>query len=351
MKLMKKEFGDLQNRLDQFSQQFDEVKRKIDWSAVQVTFYQYEQKIRSMTEILKRVENVNENNLEEFKTVFMRNYENNFFGAPHMLATAIINKETVFSTNLIEAARHYTENHRYYVQDFMVGLTQLIMEGMQIEASYIQLKYGSKEFLDYMQSFWDTKLGTLKEVMEQADRGIQEMWYQQLHVDVESFAQKNVQMTNQQFSSSLYYYLRDKYRWREWFVITYNPISGWNDHATSSCESRHQLRVAGRNILATSVEIGRSTWGQGVRDNELRDIQSKEGNSFRGNDFALQLLQRFGHTECSHIKAIAVIAWGAGVWYIGNSNHVAYSKVCIKHCPDPACWFPKYPCYNVFKFG
>jgi len=259
------------------------------------------------------------------------------------------------AANLIEAAKHYTENHRYYVQDFMVGLTQLIMEGMQIEASYTQLKYGQdadgKEFLDYMQSFWDKKMGTLKEVMEQADKGIQEMWYEQLHVDVANYAQRHAQLSNQVFSGNLYNYLRDKYRWREWFVITYNPLSGWNDHAISACESKHQLRVSGRNILATSVEIGKSTWNQGVRDREVNDIRSKEGNSFRGGDFALQLLQRFGHTDCNHIKAAAVIAWGANVWFIGNENHVAYSKVCIKHCPDPACWFPKHPCYNVFKFG
>jgi len=348
--LIKRAFENLLNNLEHFPPEFDEVIRRIDWGVVQSAFQQNEFRIRSMTQTLRRMISSNQNEAQEFKNRFIREYENSV-GSHERLVAEIIAQGNGLNSNIIEHAKRYTENHRHDVQDFMVGLLKLILQGIQIEASYNQLKYGNQELLQYMQSFWNNRMVTVRDVMQRADSSLQNGWYAQFNIDVENYANRNQHMNNPDFAANLYTYLRDKYRWREWFVIAYNPVSGWDAHATIACESKHQLRIAGRNIFASSIEIGRSAWNQDVIQRELNDIRSVQGRSYRGGDFARQILDQFGPLKCEQTRAIGVIQWGAGSSFIANSNHATWAGICVRHCPDPACWFPRNLCYLIFKTG
>ena len=135
---MKEMLATIENRFDQVDQKFDEVKRLIDWSKVQIQLSSHESTIKTLSHALENMYTASELAQDDYKDRFIRLYESMWADDPLVLYN-YIDSTGVFHGNLLDEARAYTENHRGKVQQFMIGLTDLVLRGVSVELSYHQL--------------------------------------------------------------------------------------------------------------------------------------------------------------------------------------------------------------------
>lgn len=59
--------------------------------------------------------------------------------------------------------------------------------------------------------------------------------------------------SNEDLSNVLYSELTLKYPSRDWMVLVYNPVAGWEYHCVSACGGGYFFRLHGHNVVIASV--------------------------------------------------------------------------------------------------
>ena len=139
IEFMKEMLAKIENRFDKVDQKFDEVKRLIDWSKVQIQLSSHESTIKTLSHALENMYKASGVTQDDHRDRFIRLYESMWADDPLVIYNHI-DSTGVFHGNLLDEARAYTENHRGKVQQFMIGLTDLVLRGVSVELSYHQLK-------------------------------------------------------------------------------------------------------------------------------------------------------------------------------------------------------------------
>ena len=91
------------------------------------------------------------------------------------------------------------------------------------------------------------------------------------YTDIPKYLRNNIHKSNSDFARGLGIYLRDKFHWRDWLVVSYNPVAGWDKHTVGGVDTWHWFRTHGRNLVVASVPenqsyspgIDKSQWCQG----------------------------------------------------------------------------------------
>ena len=347
MALMKKEFGKLNNRLDYWATEFLDVKRKIDWSSVKMSYGDYERSIKTVHRDLQLIVNSPKGMIENQKSIFIRKYESTFSNAADSLYFGMINTDMIFSENLFRASQKFTEYSRKDVQDFMTGLFQLLVQGIQVEATYVQLKYNNTKASDFLKDVWQKKLVVLKEKMSQIDEDTKNMFTKQYQTDTDNLLKKYNGLSNQAFSQKALEFFPKKYYWRDWFTVTYNDVSGFDNHAVSECSGTHRFRSYGRNFLISSRDKDTYRFSdQRKQVQNIMDNYSARPIVHHNRDGALRVvedLRRLSGDTCINVYQVSAVQWGGGVWYWHHGGVLVYKKLCVlAH---------GYRCYNTFLFG
>jgi hypothetical protein len=344
MKQLKIEFERLNNRLDQWTEEFSEIKRMIDWNAIQISFGKHERSIRTMADHLTALINSPEVIRDTQRDVFFSKYESSFLNTAEKLYNAMVNTDMIFSENLFRASQVYSEYHRTKVQHFMMGNFQLLLKAVEIQASYIQLRYNSTNATEFTKNLWEKKFIVLRDRMQEIDSDTSNRWKAQSEKDLDSLLAKHFALSNQQFEQVAFNEIAGKYDWRQWSIVTYKDIGGWDNHAALHCSDTGTVRFRshGRNVQMASVEPDSDN---DVTAKNLRtavavlDHFERHGVARRGrSDYAKLLMDtiyEFLGSNCNTAKYIGVVAWGANVWYMQNGAHLAYRKICVQgtgHC-------------------
>ena len=186
------------------------------------------------------------------KNIFVQKY-----ASSDKLATSNIwqgmMREGVFSTNIPTEAMKYFDNDRKRVQKVMKGTINLILQGVKVELAYEKAKgndgnYAAKERM------WKDRITRLVEKSKKYDEQVRDKYRDQLEIDTVKKLKEWRDEGHQDFANSLYYFLEEKYDWRTWFVISYNVISGPNNHWGHQCYGYGSFRKYNRNLRVASFD-------------------------------------------------------------------------------------------------
>ena len=330
MKFMKQKFEEVNNKLDIITSEFQEVKNAIDWSTVVVSYGAYERKIRAAESNLNRIYEVQGQARESEQRNFINQYESDFDNSLEKLYDAIMNNDHVFSKNIIEAAVKQTKNHKTKVEQFCLGLIQLLIQGIKVKVSY----YGLKEWpTEHVTKDWETKMNTLKDRLERVSNDVKGRYHAQLKTDADDIILRYHSLGNQGLMQKLYEFVEEKYDWRYWFVAVYDDMHGYDDHTISLCGGYSLLHQKKKNIIISSQDkVYSSRFKQSDASNLLQGVeQDIDRCSMRDPDErARALVNNAGNKAgngCVPYALRMAVRTGKGLWYISWSNHRAYRKI------------------------
>ncbi|CAH1801664.1 unnamed protein product [Owenia fusiformis] len=202
---------------------------------------------------------------------------------------------------------------------------RLLLQAVKIELAYYNVK-GFETIAQQRRREWETRIRTVKSNFEQFDRTVRDRYHAQSRVDIKKYAAENYGMSHEVFSRGLYGMLNEKYYWRVWFVVVYNPIYGYEKHTVSVCGGHILFRQDGRNIVVASKDRNASAMDlQRARTNLNNAFYytyglGSFGMLYRGG-FARRHYNRIDKTgACS----VAVIRTDSNVSYRGDPNRIMH---------------------------
>ena len=252
---MKEMMKQIDARFDQMDSRFNDIERLIDWSVVQVNFGQVEQKILAMSEEYEHIYEVPPEATANRKTIFLDAYDSDYQNSGYKLYHAIVEPSGKFQEKLGVSVMRFTENDRKRTQIFLLGTLQLLLQAAKIEIVYLQAKQFTHN-AEFRKNEWETRLEEVKNEFETIDGEIVKMYHSQSGKDIDKYAADNSRMSNKDFANGLKNMLKDKYYWRIWLVVIYNPISGSDNHYVRKHGGFEKYRRNGRNIVVASKDSG-----------------------------------------------------------------------------------------------
>ena len=250
---MKEMMTQIDARFDQMDSRFNDIERLIDWSVVQVNFGQIEQKILAMSEEYEHIYEVPPEATANRKTIFLDAYDSDYQNSGYKLYHAIVEPSGKFQEKLGVSVMRFTENDRKRTQVFLLGTMQLLLQAAKIEIVYLQAKQFTHN-AEFTKNEWETRLERVKNEFETIDEAVVNLYLSQSGKDIDKYATDNSRMSNTDFANGLKNMLKDKYYWRNWLVVIYNPISGSDNHHVRQHGGHLKFRQNGRNIVVASKD-------------------------------------------------------------------------------------------------
>ncbi|PAA85761.1 hypothetical protein BOX15_Mlig002390g1 [Macrostomum lignano] len=343
LKFARQAFAEINSKLESFTNEFREVKELIDWSAIQVSYGTYERSIRAMKTQLQLLIEAPSSSTEDLRKQFVMKYESDFQNAAEKIYDGIVNGDMIFTRNLLEASAKYTSNHRKQVQMFGLGLTQLLLQAVEIQMAYYDLKYSNQETTDYIKRVWDNRLMAVKAKMSDFDDTLVSRWVTQVPIDAERLVQDFKNMPNNELALKLHTRLTEKFYWRVFGIAVYKDISGADKHAYSYCQGYKKLAYAGKNVVLSSVDKEKSSFDK-LRANELlKSLKPTEKDA----SHILALLNRADGDltgTCRHSQMKLVTVENSALQLAIFNSHAVMEKICVSS-------FWGTTCYNSLIFG
>lgn len=350
---LKSGFIDLNYRLDTFSVDFEDVKNKIDWSAMQMSYEKYETIVRIFTEQQAELLKANSTEILQLrKADFIWRFEHNFDMAAEVLFNAMTN-ETSFTGNVFEAAGRYADRHPELTFRFMQGCTQLLMQAMLLKGTYIHLKYNNTSADKYYQSLATELMQSVAVSAKSVYYKLQTQFQTQIPMDVKRFAVSNRGMSHKRFSNLLFQYLKNKYLNRYWLAVSYSDeLKSTDDHAVNVCGGV-TVRIAGRNVVVASQDKAfadrESGWSKSWALQTLKSVERFK----KYRDPAKALLEKVSsyNKGCQPAAAIVVLKLDSDNWYATHSDRNVNMTKEVFYCHLWVCMVEITRYYKVILFG
>ncbi|XP_052075248.1 uncharacterized protein LOC127712689 [Mytilus californianus] len=250
---MKQMMKYIDSRFDQMDKRFDTIEQMIKWNVVQVNFGQIEQRIKAMAREYRYLYIVPTVAAENRKKIYISNYESDYQNSGTKLYQSILNKQGTFQEDLGTSVLRYTDSDRTKTQLFLRGVMQLLLQAIKIELAYL-FSYKYDHNANFMKSQWINRTEEVREKFKDIDDQCIKVYFAKSKKDIDEYSAKNYGKPNSQFATELFNLLSGKYFWRDWIVVTYNPIKGQTKHMMSVKGGHMLLWKHGRNLLVTSVD-------------------------------------------------------------------------------------------------
>ena len=331
---MKDMMKDIDTRFDRLDSRFDEIGRKIDWIGEEVTFSQLEMNILTMALEYELVYEVSSEHTADQKAHFVRRYDNDYDSSGSKLYQACVGS-FIFSENLGKAVMSKTNNDRKETNIYLLGTMQLLLQAAKIEIAYLKARDSSTEHLT---SVWEQRILEVKNKFDEVDRDVALMYKDQSGIDIDDYAAEKSDLSNEDFSAGLYDILSGKFYWKDWFVVIYNPIWGWDKHTVSTQDGHIKFRQNGRNIVVSCTDKSSPILDLNAARTSLEACNNNPRCSlFPYPDFKcvsdhISYYDRcYDDVEAKHIfrdiqkpvgeKGMGVIKLGSDVWYRYDDDH------------------------------
>lgn len=331
LRYMRRMLSTIENRFDRIEVRLTAIARQIDWSRTRTQLYPYERRILSLQTELQRLYNSRSNeDFSFYNHSFVREYENDYQQSTQLLYEHIVSANFVFSDNILEAAIEGTNYDRRGVQEFMLGLTRLILLGSQIELTYYKLKLPSS--LWRLKQEWMNKFQNMRRAMIEADEEIVSKFKDVSTNDARSIIRNNKGKSNWRVAELVYAHLTDKFYWRNWLVVVYDAVRGNDDHQIYYCGGYHAFRFNDYNFMLVST---RKSTLDGISFHLADTILAAPdvcsyvqygafwgGGSVRSCNGAKTVLESIEHNmDCENFSALAVIKQSANPAVEADYHH------------------------------
>ena len=182
---------------------------------------------------------------------FIRVYENFYDEAGSRLYYAIVSPG-VRATKLLETMMECIEYDRKKMATVMDGLIALLIKAAYIDICYERFNsHGQYEALKH--GNWYQYFRSTKEAMTKADEELVSSWRKRYAKEADDLARKYNGRSHQDFANNVFKLFQDKYYWRNWFVLSYDAVGGWDKHTVGGADTHHKFRFYGRNFFVGST--------------------------------------------------------------------------------------------------
>lgn len=331
---MKRMMKAIDRRLDLFDYQFDRIVRLITWSVIQVNFGQIEQKIKAMSLELEDLYNVPPSAVKNRKLIFIKKYDSDYQNSGLKLYLFIVQKYSTFQKNLGIAVMHFTKNDRRKTQIFLLGVMQLLLQAAKLELAYLSVhKYYSNA--EYMKVRWTNRIQEVRQKFEHIDNQCKNEYHSESGKDIDEYSLGNRGKTNQSFATELWKLLCSKYYWRDWVVVVYDPIWGYDHHTVRVSGGHIKFRKDGRNILVASVDKRHPVMNVGRAEQQMKKVSMTylyraKGWLTRARHKRHSARHIFNSLDKTGASLVSVIRCNAHVGFITYTTRFR----AVSRCPD-----------------
>lgn len=350
----------ISRRFDQVDSQFNDVKKLINWSAVQVSYGMLESNIHIASGQFNRIFQVPESGVNEQRKLFITSYQSGYRDSGTKLFTAFMQDQGVISQGLLRPAMEYTRKDRRKMRTFMLGILKLLLMAAKVEIAYLgAIDYNA--VVPFYIHDWEIRIEQVKEKMIKTDIDLKNAYFAQSNSDIDRFSQNNtnLRLSNQDFSRNLYEELSTKYYWRDWLVVASTHTEGRHDAHSKVCNGFIKSVYRTKDLVIDSVEHDKANFNtmevhglcaslkqtcqnkayyqECPQYNRPRGSKSKRCGDYVYPSDAIVIFNWFNSavTSCQTYSSVGIIGTGKNpVYYAGpvNSTSSRLSLSVIGNC-------------------
>lgn len=332
---IKKLYQEMSERFSSVDIKLRDLASQITWTTTEIQFGLVEQNINSNFEQLQHIYNLPLTIKDIEKKRFMASFKSTCLNCASNLFRGIIGTDTIFTGSILKKAITAFKYDRRKSQNFMIGTLQLLTKAVSAELMYDRFEYGENYF-QFRQVEWTARIRNVTDLMQSVDQEVVSKWYDQASIDIDDLSVKHNGLSNHNVSFILYNFLQEKYNWRDWLVIVYNPIWGLKTHINHVYDGYRKYGVHGRNVAIATVDKSKPA----INMKESAEIIMKTSNSACSRlDANIVYNQIDVKTRtCSLYGSVGVISSHADVWFQGFSERLIHTPL-------------RYGKYTVYVFG
>ncbi|KAK3094525.1 hypothetical protein FSP39_002862 [Pinctada imbricata] len=256
LQLMLREFARINAKFDQVFSKIDELETVIIEKAIKSQYGKYQSKISALSHLLNNFLNVSSNGAsdgtrESRKNKFLEEYNKSDTTATLELWQGMMSQR-VLRDYIPESVAKYTSNHRLQTQNILKRVLNSIIQGVNVMMYRYQMIGDNGTYID-QKSLWDERIQQLVSEMIKFDRKVADRYGKQSEKDTDVILANMFGASNKDVADVLYPFLSQKYDWRNWLVVVYDPLYGGDKHYVRFCGGFHRFRTHGRNTVVASI--------------------------------------------------------------------------------------------------
>ena len=331
LQYMKREFAKVEANFGKMFNRLDRVENLIMEKGLKAQYAADEKQILHLWNELQNMRtSQGKRQIDTHKRSFLREYKSQqpLFNLWHGMAGSGILSDQIPST-----AMKYLDYDRKKVQILMKGVFSLILKGVEIELAYYMLK-GDNHTYNARLSAWEQNVIKVVDKMLNYDQKVANEWKDQSGKDLDSKLAQWDGWSQSGFADNLRKFLKDKYYWRDWFVIAYDPIKGSDVHWVKWCGGHHRFRSHGRNVVVASVDENKSYPDLATIRSDLGAVSTKtchrgawasppSCNHHRAKDIYNSLPYKY-NSGCTYAAVGVILRKKTSFWGKVSYNQIAY---------------------------
>jgi len=281
-----------------------------------------------MSKELQFIYEISKSGVKNRKTIYVNHYNSDYQNSGLKLYQAVIHNQGTFQENLGTSIMRYTKNDRKLTQGFLLGIMKLLLQAAKIELAYLQVQ-GYDKNVKFMRGKCEKRIKAVKSNFKSIDTSVKEKYHVQAGIDTTDIAVKKKKLSNKRFAKALFKMLAKKYYWRDWIVLVYNEIWGWENHCVSACGGHIKFRTQGRNIVIASRDRNHSVMDLKRAEKDMKKVAMtyRTGNWLSGYYTKRRRAKDiYNSLNRSGACNVAVIKWGSGLHYYSHSRRFKYVK-------------------------
>ena len=343
-KYVTEEFAKIDKNFDKVFKQIQGVKNIIAKTALQNQYDTYEHAILFQSVKLQDLLQASSQTYYDRKRDFVDAHKKTLDQPLSLLYRFMMTRGT-FSNNIPAIAMQYTRNNRKEVQKLLTGVLWLIIQGVKIRLSYIKVTHYSDHMFNEEKTKWINQTKQVIHRIREVDLEVKAKWKDQFKEESLAIVKSESTKSNEQIRDEVFKHLTQKYDWRQWFVVVYNPITGSKNHKNVICTETgfQEVQFHGKDVVVASNEehpaytnVQKISWDMKFRND--KDYR-RGGNFMYGSPYPIdmaahkvyksipQYIKNYaGKCSRSGYRAVGIIRKDANPAFKATSNQLALAN-------------------------
>ncbi len=159
--------------------------------------------------------------------------------------------------NEVWAAYETYVNHDYRrVEYFMRLCVQMLLQASSVEMSFLTLNNEPPAAVQYEASIWCDRIKSVRDKMSEVEERVKSTWNDLSMQSVRKYLIDNKGKGNKEFAEGLRDELKERFFWRRWLIISFDPVRGIAKH--ESAGDRNSIifsNTEGRGLFVGSTDV------------------------------------------------------------------------------------------------
>ncbi|KAK3083426.1 hypothetical protein FSP39_022313 [Pinctada imbricata] len=256
LQLMLREFARINAKFDQVFAKIDNLEKVIIEKAVKSQYGIYQSEISALSHLLNDYLNISSTGAsndtkESRKNKFLEEYDKSDSSATLKLWQGMT-RQRVLMDYIPDSVARFTKNHRLLTQNILKRILNTIIQGVNVML-YRDQMIGDTDTYEDQKTLWDGRIQQLIAELIEFDLKVAKKYSDQSKKDTDDIISSLFGVPNKAVADALYSSLSEKYDWRNWLVVVYDPLHGGDKHWVHYCGGLHRFRTHGRNTVVASI--------------------------------------------------------------------------------------------------